>query len=386
MARNLREERRPRQSSRWKIWLFRIGILLIVATVLVIVGECAARYRESHRTEPPDYFPSIFYPHKRMRSGIVPNLDYYGWFKTNSLGLRGEDVSVEKPAGVFRIACLGGSTTFDIGSVGKDLPWPEVLQKQLRAMLPGQGIEVINLGIPGYTSFDSLINLQYRVLALEPDLVIFYHAHNDINYSTFGGSKPSGSGDLFPSEQRPRSYTERWLLHNSLLYAKGRMKLKRLSVLSEFFSTPPKAANSDQFDQRFVQGAAMFRANLNSFLAICAANNIAVVLPEVVIAYREDLDPAEKRAKGEMLTTVYRGQSPEWVTAKYATYNEIISELAATYGCRFVSTSDFVPGGDRYFQDVMHFNGRGSKVMGTGLASTLRPVVLKTTAPPVTVN
>jgi len=367
VARAVREEIRSRQFSRRKLWMFRIVILLIVATVLLIGGEFAARYREIHRTEPPDFFPSIFYPHQRTRTGMIPNLDYYGWFKINSLGLRGEEVSVERPPNVFRIACLGASTTFDIGSVGKDLPWPEVLQKQLRSILPERRIEVINLGIPGCTSLDSLINLQFRALDLDPDLVIFYHAHNDINYSTFGSSEPTNSEGLFPSEQRPRSRTKRWLLHNSLLYAKGRMKLKLLSVSSG----TPKAANPELFEQRFDQGARKFRANLTSFLAICAANDIAVVLPEVVISYREDLDPAEKEANGRLLTTAYWGQNPEWVTAKYAIYNEIISELAKNYECRFVSTSDFVPGGDKYFHDVMHFNGTGSRAMGDGLAKTL---------------
>src|SRR5262245_1054821 len=68
--------------------------VLLVAVTVVILGmsvaaEFGARRYERTRTTPPDYFPSIFYPHRRLRYGLVPNLDYYGWFKINSLGFRG---------------------------------------------------------------------------------------------------------------------------------------------------------------------------------------------------------------------------------------------------------------------------------------------------------
>src|SRR5437867_744457 len=128
------------------IRLFRavilVGVLFVVA--LTAVGaELAERYYERHRTTAPDFFPSIYYPHRRLRYGLVPNLDYYGWFRINSHGFRGREFAVDKGPGVFRIVCLGGSTTFDTGTVGKALPWPEVLEAELRRTLSSESVEVL---------------------------------------------------------------------------------------------------------------------------------------------------------------------------------------------------------------------------------------------------
>src|SRR5436190_20413136 len=102
----------PRRRERiFRIIMFS-GVLLFIGAGL-LVAEYAARYRERHRNPPADYFPSMYYPHKRLRYGLVPNLDYYGWFRINSMGFRGREVSASKPPGTFRIVCLGGSTTFD---------------------------------------------------------------------------------------------------------------------------------------------------------------------------------------------------------------------------------------------------------------------------------
>ena len=44
-----------------------------------------------------------------------------------------------------------------------------------------ENVEVINAGSGRYASWESLLNLQFRVLDLEPDLVIVYHGVNDVH-------------------------------------------------------------------------------------------------------------------------------------------------------------------------------------------------------------
>ena len=41
-------------------------------------------------------------------------------------------------------------------------------------------VRVINAGVPGYMSWESLVNLQFRVLDLDPDLILIYHGVNDV--------------------------------------------------------------------------------------------------------------------------------------------------------------------------------------------------------------
>lgn len=62
--------------------------------------------------------------------------DYFGWGKVNSLGLRGEEIPMEKPEGETRIMMVGGSTTFDPSVTSDDHAWPSRLQAVMDSVLP----------------------------------------------------------------------------------------------------------------------------------------------------------------------------------------------------------------------------------------------------------
>ena len=75
------------------------------------------------------------------------------------------------------VLCLGGSSTFATGVTDQD-SWPYLLQQKL-----GPGFKVINMGVPGYTSLEALIQLSTSGIALKPDFIISYQGWNDIkNY------------------------------------------------------------------------------------------------------------------------------------------------------------------------------------------------------------
>jgi len=97
----------------------------------------------------------------------------------NQLGYRGEDIELPKPDGVFRIVALGDSTTYGTGTSIENT-YPAQLQTTLRETYGDERIEVINAGTAGYTSWNMLANFAFRVLELEPDLVIFYMGHTDL--------------------------------------------------------------------------------------------------------------------------------------------------------------------------------------------------------------
>jgi lysophospholipase L1-like esterase len=366
--------------------VFTASVLFIV--LILMAAELGARYYERHRSDPPDYFPSIYYRHKSLRYALIPNLDYYGWFRINSLGFRGPEVTYEKKPGVLRVVCLGGSTTFDIGSVGPAQPWPEVLEAALRKRLGTQSVEVLNLGIPGATSFDSLIDLQLRVLPLQPDLVIVYQGHNDINYSA--PQLGSSSSPLYPGEISPRSSLFRWLQYNSLLYAKLEERVtRRIGGLFGVFNRSPASGSLDvdQLRAKALQrGLATFRSNITSIAAIARANHLPLVLLKLVQPFPV-AGKTDNCSVCKDLSSSYGGIDQVSLRSLFDGYDSVLAEVAAQgNGVYHVVTDGFVPSADRYYNDPIHFGPEGSRLMGTNLSEALAPILQEIRSQPETAS
>lgn len=108
-----------------------------------------------------------------LNFGLQPGGD------TNQLGYRGPEISLPKPPGVFRIVALGNSTTWGSGLEAAET-YPMQLQTILREQYGYTQVEVVNAGIPGGTTWYSLVDLAFRVLEIQPNLVIVYQANLDL--------------------------------------------------------------------------------------------------------------------------------------------------------------------------------------------------------------
>ena len=65
----------------------------------------------------------------------VPGPNSYAT-RINSLGMRGEEMTLEKPPGVYRILCLGGSMTYGTGTSESQHSYPAQLQTVLNSVAP----------------------------------------------------------------------------------------------------------------------------------------------------------------------------------------------------------------------------------------------------------
>lgn len=88
-----------------------------------------------------------------------------------------------------RIACLGDSTTFGWG-VTQDQAWPNVLGQEL-------GVEVLNAGVPGYSTHQGLATLD-RVLALKPDVVVLAYMIRDADPAPVPDAQQADPGPANP--------------------------------------------------------------------------------------------------------------------------------------------------------------------------------------------
>ncbi len=122
-------------------------------------------------------------------------------FTTDSRGFRTPEFTSSKPESTFRIVVLGGSTV--VAAQTNDQTFPALLQDQLNAS-SSRTIEVINAGVPTWTSTQELFLLATEVLNWEPDLVIVYDGRNDLHY----GVLPNAEPNLLPRASQQMAYLE----------------------------------------------------------------------------------------------------------------------------------------------------------------------------------
>src|SRR6185436_6118589 len=144
---------------------------------------------------------SIFEGDPLLLWRLKPNLDHAVWdftvLSTTSAHLRALNSTAElrsKQPDAIRVVCLGDSVTFGyrVPTVWPDkpteydpewLPYPILLEKQLRAANPGRDIDVVTMAVPGYTSSQGLAWLRRDIDELRPDLLITSFGWNDASFS-----------------------------------------------------------------------------------------------------------------------------------------------------------------------------------------------------------
>ena len=77
----------------------------------------------------------------------------------------------QKSAKDFRIFCLGGSTTRG--------PFPKLLHELLKRSNVDKTVEVVNLGIDTFNSYQ-VLDIVKKLPQYDPDLLIIYMGHNEI--------------------------------------------------------------------------------------------------------------------------------------------------------------------------------------------------------------
>lgn len=152
-----------------------LTVTAIIATLMVL--EIGLRYYFTHHGTPNEramYVSTAEEIRQNMAEEALPFIGF-GLSSTvsNNLGFYGPDVEVPKPNGVFRIVAFGDSTTYGLGT-DSSLAYPAQLQQVLREEYGYTNVEVVNAGVPSYTSWNHVASLAFRVLELEPDMILLY--------------------------------------------------------------------------------------------------------------------------------------------------------------------------------------------------------------------
>ena len=168
-----------------KNWAFRVAAVLLSVMVTLALLELVAwllLHKKWPRTAsiPTNEWVSLTGHGRRLK----PNLDFEQMFevsnrmvhfRTNSLGFRGKEVSLEKKPGSTRILVLGDSITLS-PFLPEEEVYPALLEKILSAARP---VEVINAGVSDVGLEEELWIFKETAYKLKPDIVLLGFYLND---------------------------------------------------------------------------------------------------------------------------------------------------------------------------------------------------------------
>lgn len=271
----------------------------------------------------------------------------------NQFGYRGAEVAIPKPAGVFRIVSLGASTTYGFG-VKPDEAYPAQLQQILRDQYGYTNVEVVNAGVLGYTTWESLTNLEFKVLELQPNLVIYYEAINDVDQrmytdpGCFGGIQPLRGLSVLHGMWK----TQYDQIFPSALYRFIAINLgwmKNPTALDFAFDAPTVQADC-QSATPVTQEQALaanppiyYERNLRNIIAIAQANGVKVMISRWIY-------PTSKLVSFAL---------PDYMLQAAEDHNAIAKKLADEMGVPYYDlAADFKYGADEWWTGV-HMTAKG---------------------------
>ena len=246
---------------------------------------------------------------------------------TNRWGFRDVDYETPaKPPGVHRVAFIGDSVTLGMGVVPEET---FVARVGAMATAAGQRAQALNFGVDGYNALQVRELLTARVLAFQPDEVVYVLCLNDFDFTDSSGRKI----EYF---RKPRFFLPRWLAQK--LRALRRTEYHRY-----------------HFQQHRDE---VFRA-IADMRDVLAGRHVRFLLAVVPVMPDKGGDPAHFEHYG------------------LSDLHETIRRFAAAEGIRAHDLlADFQrqpPPADRYRIDVWHLSAAGHQVAAEALYPDLFP-------------
>ena len=213
---------------------------------------------------------------------LTPNYsDVKAGIYINSLGFRGREFKKEKEAGIFRIIALGDSCTFGVGSQGTT--YPEILEKELNNSV--NKYEVINAGVPGYTSSQVFLYLQRDLLSYKPDLILVYVGWNNIwTYKNPGANTAYSPALRAISRSLSKSLTFSLLRDFIINRIKSSLNFAKKSAGKEYL-----------LEDRFKEKSANFKEDIRKIIQLTKVRNRNIILFTMPTAIRKGMKESQMK-------------------------------------------------------------------------------------------
>jgi len=348
---------RTRVSSRVK-WAALVIVAMLGALIVLAGTEGLVRLRQWSKYGTAASYESIYRVDEKIGLRVlVPNARM-GHITVNSLGFRGPEIPPTKPMDRIRIAFLGASTTFCAEVSGDSAVWPHLVVESLRARFPGTDFDYVNGAVPGYTVQSSLKNLRHRIEHLDPDIVVIYHATNDLSQEVRRLAETQGLTSAGGNEPS-------WLAQHLRLWELAEKNLRVIFA--------KRGAESDRgrvvLDQARLGNK--FRDDLRELVEAAGRGNrrVAVATFSTRLRPEQSTDLMKKSAVSALVYMPF--MSLDGLLIGYGRYNDVIREVARNQQALLIGGENEIPGDAAHFVDSVHFSDAGSRLMAERVVKAL---------------
>lgn len=286
-----------------KAILFRMLAVLLPALVLAAILEPIARrfdpaLRLKEGTKNPFWMKDPILGHA-LKPGVYGSI----WrvpFRINRLGFRGPEITIEKPANTFRIACLGDSVTMGSG-LPEEVLYPHALQQILAEKYPHLKFQAINAGVSGYGIDTELLLLQEKIIPLSPDMVVLQFCLNDVPGTVFADHINPRRDIPFPAKKL--------LLAHSALARFIQERYNRIGLRNSFFGLADYLAmNPDSKSAQKINAAwKEYFSRLQAMAELCRENKIDFLL--MVIPHQAEFEDRKHEFRTEKKIAEFTGKN-----------------------------------------------------------------------------
>jgi len=347
------------------ITLSRQGIAVVVICIgLLLVLEFVGR--SMFPPGRPKYWNPVY--------GTVQPPNYTaGHYRTNSLGFRGPEISLEKPGGTFRIAFVGGSVVEAVHVKEEDTFAYQVQQKLYRILKGRPTIEVIIAAGDSRTSHYALSHIVNRILPLDPDLIIQLDASD-----MWGTLDPSYEPTMY-WKSRPlygQNTLRQWLKANSGLF-RGIRRMRDLASreLASLKGGQSKNAGGasrklDPPDEVLFRDPQRPFDNIHRIGLLTREAGVNYAVMTQAWLYKPELPPEEVK----VLRGLQRGgwnMSVDTALRSIKSYNDSLRRLAMDDDLILIDTDRLLPKDLDHYIDDVHLTARGHEVVADAIVHAL---------------
>ena len=244
------------------------------------------------------------------------------------------------------IVCLGDSTTYCEKIDDDYKTYPSQLHKTLKEKYR-KDVQVINAGVPGYTSTETLLQYILKISNKKPKIIIYYHSHNDVHARRF----PNLSRDY-------KEYSRSWFEPHGRSIFLGRMK-RRINLakgnITGFIRKLDETRGKRQASNVLKNPPTGFIENLKIITIIAKAYDTRVLF----------INPPY-RTLGHKKTIKAQTVNPAWEAVNE--HCKAVEKIADLHPCVVLSMAKKLPYPEepydfpaKYFFDPVHLNEAGAE-------------------------